>query len=294
MFNVPKPILVTGSHRSGSTWIGKVISASPALRYIHEPFNIDKKTINPPLNFWFEYINNQTEVAHQKEVSAYLKSYYKTGLNLNPPVSNPYQWCKQVRSRMLRHTLIKDPIALFSAAWIYEQIGCHVIISIRHPAAFVASLKVKGWNFPFDHFIGQPFLMHDLLHPFRNSIEDILKDPDDIVKEGILLWNCLYSAVLQYQKKYKGKWYFVRHEDLSYDSEVGFREIFTYLDLTITKEVLTTIAQTTSGNSFSGLDRDSKKNIKSWQQRLSDHEIERIKEGTKQIWTYFYTQEDWI
>lgn len=34
-----RPILVTGSHRSGSTWVGRMISASPEVFYIHEPFN---------------------------------------------------------------------------------------------------------------------------------------------------------------------------------------------------------------------------------------------------------------
>jgi hypothetical protein len=34
-------ILISGSHRSGSTWTGKVISQSNSVRYVHEPFNID-------------------------------------------------------------------------------------------------------------------------------------------------------------------------------------------------------------------------------------------------------------
>ena len=32
-----KPILVTGSHRSGSTWVGKMLATSPSVNYIHEP-----------------------------------------------------------------------------------------------------------------------------------------------------------------------------------------------------------------------------------------------------------------
>jgi len=35
-----KPILVTGSHRSGTTWAGRVLAFSPTpLGYIWEPFN---------------------------------------------------------------------------------------------------------------------------------------------------------------------------------------------------------------------------------------------------------------
>src|SRR5882672_1880226 len=36
-----RPILVTGAHRSGSTWVGRMIARSPTIRYIHEPFNPD-------------------------------------------------------------------------------------------------------------------------------------------------------------------------------------------------------------------------------------------------------------
>jgi hypothetical protein len=35
-----KPILVTGLHRSGKTWLARMIAASPAVAYIPEPFNI--------------------------------------------------------------------------------------------------------------------------------------------------------------------------------------------------------------------------------------------------------------
>ena len=34
-----RPILVTGSHRSGTTWVGKTIALSPSVTYIGEPFN---------------------------------------------------------------------------------------------------------------------------------------------------------------------------------------------------------------------------------------------------------------
>jgi hypothetical protein len=55
-----KPILVTGSHRSGTTWVGRMISLDIDVGYIHEPFNISL----PPgynkleLNYWFTYINS--------------------------------------------------------------------------------------------------------------------------------------------------------------------------------------------------------------------------------------------
>jgi len=44
MINIPcayskNPILVTGSHRSGTTWVGKILALSPEVGYIQEPFH---------------------------------------------------------------------------------------------------------------------------------------------------------------------------------------------------------------------------------------------------------------
>ena len=36
-----KPLLLTGSHRSGSTWVGIIMAASPSVGYIHEPLNLN-------------------------------------------------------------------------------------------------------------------------------------------------------------------------------------------------------------------------------------------------------------
>ena len=34
-----RPILVTGAHRSGTTWVGKMLALAPGVGYIHEPFS---------------------------------------------------------------------------------------------------------------------------------------------------------------------------------------------------------------------------------------------------------------
>lgn len=51
-----------------------------------------------------------------------------------------------------RRLLIKDPLAYFSSKWFAKSYDMDVLILIRHPAAFAASLKQQGWYFPFSHF----------------------------------------------------------------------------------------------------------------------------------------------
>lgn len=42
-----KNILVTGSHRSGTTWIGQMLSQDKNTMYVYEPFNIGNYTHFP-------------------------------------------------------------------------------------------------------------------------------------------------------------------------------------------------------------------------------------------------------
>ncbi len=38
--NRGKKVLVTGSHRSGTTWVGTILAAHQNAEYIHEPLNV--------------------------------------------------------------------------------------------------------------------------------------------------------------------------------------------------------------------------------------------------------------
>ncbi len=40
--------------------------------------------------------------------------------------------------------LIKDPIGLFSYKWLVSKFDMDVLVLIKHPAAFVSSLKKNG------------------------------------------------------------------------------------------------------------------------------------------------------
>ncbi len=53
------PILVTGSHRSGTTWLGKLLAASAGIGYIQEPFNLDHPrpgVCSARLPHWFMHL----------------------------------------------------------------------------------------------------------------------------------------------------------------------------------------------------------------------------------------------
>jgi len=305
---IMNPILVSGSHRSGSTWVGRVISFSPDVGYIHEPFNLNHRVGINSYQFvqWFPYASDCSNI------SALEKS-------LNQCLKFEYQWKKEVRDirtgrdavRMLRdgslfsyHKLMrhrplsKDPIAIFSTEWLVETYGMSPVIIIRHPAAFVSSLKKAGWEFPFNDLLGQPRLM-EKLSDFKVDIEKMAIDNGtSIIKQGVLLWNIIHFVIYDYKVNHPD-WYFCRHEDLSRNPLAEFKKIYEYLNLDYSEAIQSRIVGSSSTGNKQEASRpddikiDSLNNVFSWKNRLEDNEIEYVHKHTVQIASLFYSKDDW-
>lgn len=290
-------IFVTGAHRSGTTWVGKMISIPTYVRNIHEPFNIEEARIHP-LEYWFEYVSLDDPAEKQDAVYKYLNDL----MQFNAPgltkellmIRGPrdvLRFFKSVYERINKRPLLKDPLAIMSTEWIAKKFKADVIIMVRHPAAFVASIKVKKWKHSFSHFVEQEKLMKELA-PFEKDIREYAKNPPDLIDQGILLWNVIYYKVTQLQGKYP-KWIYVKHEDLSLNPVDEFKKIYKKTNLTFTGKTRKKILESTTASKSDRLKRDAKKNISTWKKRLTAEEITRVKEGTRQIWEKYYTEKDW-
>ena len=73
-----------------------------------------------------------------------------------------------------------------SAEWVYKHYNCDVVITIRHPAAFIANLKVKDWQFDFNNYLNQEDLMNGYLLDYKDQIIEYSRTKQDIIKQGIL------------------------------------------------------------------------------------------------------------
>ena len=135
-----------------------------------------------------------------------------------------------------RRVLLKDPIALFSAEWIARTLGAQVVLLIRHPAAFIGSMKRMRWNQNFAPFLDQPALMEDCLGAFRDEMERRRRAPRDVIEDGILQWR-VFAHTIDRLRKAHPEWLVYRHEDASREPEVCFDQILSWLGLQMTPEV---------------------------------------------------------
>lgn len=307
MTKIRKPILVTGSHRSGTTWTGNMLSMAPRTRYIHEPFNVDTSVPKEELfQYWFQYVCKENEYQYREELMNLVKHRYPLGRNLTKArtvkdiINILKKQGKLMYYRARDYTpIIKDPIAVFSAAWLAETFHMNVIVLIRHPAAFCSSLKIKNWKYDFSHFLKQPLLMSRYLGRFEDDIREYVANKQDIVSQAILLWNCIHYTISIYQKE-NPEWFFVKHESLSSDPVGQFHIMYEFLGLDFTSEVKSAILESSGSHNpteqESGSNefvRNSKENILNWKNRLTQDEIQRIKEGTCEISELFYTESYW-
>lgn len=295
-----KPILVTGIHRSGSTWVGSILSDAPGLQYIHEPFNLAIRYYGQPFHYWYQYITSDMDAEFQRQALTYMKSFYVLPLYLKKirGADNTKKFFHFIRGIFeimgSNRPLIKDPLALMSTEWLHEKLDCDVVISIRHPAAFAASLKVKEtWDFKFNQYLGQEKLMERYLSDYYNDIKANSENPPDMIKQSVTLWNTIYHTVHLYQEKYKNTWHFIKHEDLSTNPMELFQDLFNKLDLKFTGKVRKKLIESTTAKVPGKLKRDSKENIKSWKKRLSAEEIAYVKKETYAVWKEYYTEDDW-
>jgi hypothetical protein len=303
-----KPVLLTGSHRSGSTWAGKMLSLSPEVGYIHEPFNpaIKGGVLDRYMDTWFKRINVDESGEYVDLIARVIEYHYPYFRNLRE--CRTLQDLARVHREQYRfftykkndcRPLVKDPIALLSAEWLEQTFDMRVVVLVRHPAAFCASLKRMQWNFDFNEFLLQPNLMNELFLPFSEVIEEYAGSIKTPVEQGALLWNVFHYAIDQYRQLHPD-WIFCRHEDLSQDPVFEFKALYTRLELEFSPDIESKILASTSqrsprakGTDKYHLQRDSRENITSWKSCLSESEIKFVKSNTEAISSLFYSDSEW-
>ncbi|MBL57404.1 MAG: hypothetical protein CMP61_09460 [Flavobacteriales bacterium] len=296
-----KPVIISGSPRSGSTWIGRVLEVHKNTNYVHEPFNIGIDRPNNPFKYWMEGVFNEQSKNHLREVKAYLDSFYsidnkyiRKELNGVSNLNDFRDSFWRYRERRKKTTILKDPIAFFALDWLSKNVTDKIIVTIRHPASVVASLKQKQWGYEFEQMLKQPILMEKYLLPLKSEIEEFAKSEKSIVQQGALQWKCVYYTNLEFMKAHP-HWLYVTNENLSLNPLQEFERILNYIDLPITENVKNHIIASTTARKGEETDlvRDSRSNIDKWKKLLTNEEIAYIKSSTEEVWSHYYNESDW-
>jgi len=315
------PILVTGTHRSGTTWVGKMLAADALTAYISEPLNVLHRpgVFHAKVNHWYQYICEDNGNEYLPAFQELLEFDYRLWDEMRSLRSRK-DFLRMGRDFLIfynglmrgQRALLKDPFAVFSTPWFAKHLNCKVVITVRHPAAFASSLKRLNWLFDFQDLLNQPLLMRDHLGPYHDEMQSIKSD--DVIGQSALLWKMIYRSVhatLRHvvssshsqdsARELNPDFIIVRHEDLSRDPVSGYRDLYQLLGLEFTPRVETTILNSSSSENPAELSRkkvhgfklDSRANIDIWKKRLSVDEIDRIRKMTEGTSTLYYSDAEW-
>lgn len=302
------PVLVTGCPRTGTTWLGRMLTLSGELGELYEPFNPrahQARWFDPPHHYLHVDDTNDGDVAGPVAEMADLRYPLRRRLAASRSRSDARRavrtWSMVRRLRIEgRSPLIKDPTALFSTPWLHDRFGFRPVIVVRHPCGFVSSLLRVGWQVNFESFRRQPRLMSTLLAPWRPDIDAAAGRPRDPVADGALLWT-LCTGVIESWRRDHPDWVVARHEDLAADPVPAFEALYHRLGLRWSDAVALEIEASSSaenpqevqGQEQHQLSRDSRAVAALWRTRLPPEQVATVRRLTEAVASSFYDEGDW-
>lgn len=303
-------VLVTGSPRSGSTWVGNVLALDRNTGIVNEPFNghCPPGRCRARLSN-FTYVTAENEALYLDALTDTLAWRYSPAAELRAlrgprglaRLARDFAYFEAMRRRGAR-MIVKDPLAIFSADWLANRFGAQVVVLVRHPASFVASMRAAGFVMRFKALHDQPRLVAERLAPFAEAIAAAAASPSDSVEANTLLWNVVHHHIARLQDEHPD-WIFVRQEDLARDPVTGFAALFDRLGLDFSDTVRASLDRFTTDRGALGrlslfgsrrrTMRSSQDSMTYFRKRLTPEQIDRIRGDAAPLWQRFYGEEDW-
>jgi hypothetical protein len=284
-----------------------MLAADPRVAYISEPLNVHHRpgVFRARVMHWYTYICTENEAEYLPAFQELLALEYHARAEVASLRSgrDALRMGRDLGVFLIgrlahRRPLLKDPFAVFSLAWFAERLNCEMVVTIRHPAAFVSSLKRLNWFFDFQDLLEQPLLMRDHLARYREQMQSCAAD--DVVGQASLLWTIIYQCLDGLRQRLPSL-QVVRHEDLSMDPVAGFRWLYEQLGLSFTPSVERAVLASSSSENPIGLPRgrthsvqlDSRASLDLWKRLLSAEEVARIRGVTEDVVGLYYPGVDW-
>lgn len=300
-------IIVTGIHRSGTTFLGSLLHQTGAYAYLHEPFNRDYGIKG--VNCWYPYADIKSDSC--SEVAVLLEKLHHLDIEFRIPCQKSDGFAKRllrlfVHSRghwdflrfkffsVHKEILIKDPFLSLCASWLVNRFSdVKVIYLVRHPVAVYGSLERMDWTFNLNEFYKQLDLSNVRLKDL--SIQNFsCVDKCEVVAT---LWKVLYEIIkVQHSENPKDRSLIVRHEDLSSDPRNESERILKFLGIPMNNKVQQFIEKNmysdqvhAKGKKLHDFRRSSAKLAYSWQEKKSI-EHERIIKACSDTLGHYYPE----
>lgn len=256
--NPAQTIILAGSGRSGTTWVGNVLAAAPTMRIIFEPF--DRRRVPEAADIpLFPYLRPHAAPPWGTVVNLVLRGQLR----------NP--WVLQDGDRWWGwRGLVKSIRAGGMLAWIDRHFAPPIVYMLRHPCAVILSRMRLGWETHLDVFLAQP----DLINDYLDSYLDLIHGARTEIERQAVQWALENIVVLRQREAHR--WTLLTYEEFYTNPEAEAERVLHCLGLRkswFTHRAMQRITQVTRPDSPL---HQGKSPLLDWQAHLAPAEIETI------------------
>lgn len=295
-------ILVTGTPRSGTTAVGKMLSLGRGVCNLHEPFNyhVGIKGIER----YFEIIGTGSFTSEKADQYIHaireLRLDFKQGVFPNERgirrvlkfliggrAINSYRLCRM--TPFLRTIIWKDPLACFLSDYISKVHDIDVLVTIRNPWATAASFKRMQWGFDIYDIASR---LQVVGHDFIDKLTWQSADLNSCMINGTILWHMITSVLLDWSRN-NSRIRLINIDNLVHNPLHVYEAIYHAVRLEWNADVSRKIRVLYSNRKGKAVPtgkkaHDSQRNIvlvnKYWRKFLSREETEAIERINIRIW----------
>ncbi len=257
-----KSILISGTGRSGTTWLSEIVNYRNEYRDIFEPFNSKKLSYlaafgDRPYLRPHEVRPDLRQLAHQV-LSGGIRS----------------AWTERFNRRFVAHQrLIKDIRTNLMLKWLHCNFpGMPIVLMMRHPCAVAYSYEKEGWRGAVGPLLAQENLMQDFLGPYKAEVENAR----DAFERAIFIW-CIETLVPLTQFR-SDEVHLVFYENLLLDPKNELDRLFTYLGKENYADALAVMDRPSRTSRRGSAVRTGEDRLSGWRKKVSAGRVQRAME----------------
>jgi len=279
----PKQALVLASvGRSGTTWLGNILSALDGYKMLNEPLRPERSSEYAAGHRHRPYVgvDDEAPALHDTLARAF-----------RGQIPQSYKWDFEATGavgRLMEHltnrnVVVKSTRCLRILPWLHKHFDLRgTVILIRHPCAVISSmLESGGWGYerleergisPFNQAVGSQ-APESVVDEFREEIEAADTNPQILAH----MWALDYHLALRYHKRTGGEHtHLVRYEDLVIQGEQTVGNMCSYLDTVPNSKMLDYLDRPSRTAAGDVSTKNASAQLRKWKDHLDDQTIKNI------------------
>lgn len=289
-------MVVCGLHRSGTTFVGKILGHG-GVQVVHEPLNERFGMVEVPiaypyaeskgdvytgllddaLNFARPWNRDVTYI--QASSGMHRRLYARTGGR------SGFRWgwlrLRHKLGLLPRHICLKDPFMSLATPWLVRHHGLRTLCIVRHPAAIHYSTEKQNWRFDIENLLRQP----ELINRYGFDIPKVHWElaMQHAAASIALLWKFMVRINSRLAKE-DGRLKIITHESLCLEPVETACNICSHFQVPITSKLEHFVIESSEGNQAEATNgkihdflRDSRNLVNVWHDRIDKNDEAMIR-----------------